>query len=74
MSPSLPSNVHVSTHPSVRAKLSQLRSSKANSRETKALVHEIGLMLGYEAIGAGLTATNGPEVPFYHSMAPDINY
>ena len=65
MAQSLPSNVHVSTHPSVLAKLSQLRSSAANSRETKALVHEIGLMVGYEAVGAGLTVTKGTEVINY---------
>lgn len=70
MAQSLPSNVHVSTHPSVRVKLSQLRSSTANSRETKALVHEIGLMLGYEAVASGLTVTNGPEV--LHSLVISI--
>ena len=35
------SNIHVSQHPCVRAKLSQLRSSATGPRETRALVTEI---------------------------------
>ncbi|KAI9816888.1 MAG: hypothetical protein M1827_001533 [Pycnora praestabilis] len=53
-SPSLPPNVHVSQHPCVQAKLSQLRSELANARETKALVHEIALIVGCEALSQGL--------------------
>ena len=49
-SSSLPVNVHVSTHPCLRAKLSQLRSKDANSRETKSLIHEIALIVGCEAL------------------------
>jgi uracil phosphoribosyltransferase len=49
----LPSNVHISRHPCLRAKLSQLRSKSTNARETKELVHEISLILGTEAL-AGL--------------------
>ena len=51
---SLPLNVHVSTHPCVRAKLSQLRSKETNARDTKALLHEIALMVGCEALAACL--------------------
>ena len=47
---SLPSNVRVSSHPCLRAKLSQLRSKNTNARETKTLVHEISLLLGSEAL------------------------
>ncbi|KAL3417720.1 uracil phosphoribosyltransferase [Phlyctema vagabunda] len=61
MSPALPPNVHVSTHPCLQAKLSQLRSSSTSSRETKALVHEIGLIVGCEATAAGLTTKSGPS-------------
>ena len=50
MASSLPSNVHISKHPCLRAKLSQLRSKSANARETKALVHDIALLLGAEAL------------------------
>lgn len=46
----LPANVHVSSHPCLRAKLSQLRSKGTNARETKELVHEISLILGVEAL------------------------
>ncbi|CAO2655453.1 Nn.00g105170.m01.CDS01 [Neocucurbitaria sp. VM-36] len=52
----LPKNAHVSTHPCLQAKLSQLRSAKTGSRDAQTLVHEIALMVGYEALGAGLKA------------------
>ena len=50
----LPRNVHVSTHPCLHAKLSQLRSKEATPRETKTLVHEIALIIGCEALAAAL--------------------
>ncbi|EXJ75047.1 uracil phosphoribosyltransferase [Cladophialophora psammophila CBS 110553] len=50
MASSLPPNVHLSKHPCLRAKLSQLRSKGTNARETKTLVHEIALLLGAEAL------------------------
>ncbi|KAL9640800.1 MAG: hypothetical protein Q9164_000035, partial [Protoblastenia rupestris] len=50
-SPNLPSNVHISTHPCLRAKLSLLRSASTNVRDTKTLVHELSLILGCEALG-----------------------
>ncbi|KAK5163085.1 putative uracil phosphoribosyltransferase urg2 [Cryomyces antarcticus] len=53
-SSSLPPNVHVSTHPCLRAKLSQLRSRTTNARETKLLIHEIALIVGCEALATGL--------------------
>lgn len=58
----LPLNVHVSNHPCLRAKLSQLRSKDANARETKALVHEIALIIGCEALATGLTTTSSGTV------------
>ena len=48
---SLP-NVHVSRHPCLHAKLSQLRSQAAEAKETKLLIHEISLMLGTEALAS----------------------
>ncbi|GAD91700.1 uracil phosphoribosyltransferase [Paecilomyces variotii No. 5] len=45
MGSSFPANVHVSAHPCLRAKLSQLRSHTASTRETKLLVHEITTIL-----------------------------
>lgn len=50
MASSVPSNVHISQHPCLRAKLSKLRSKTTNARETKTLVHEIALILGAEAL------------------------
>ncbi|KPI38246.1 putative uracil phosphoribosyltransferase urg2 [Cyphellophora attinorum] len=48
----LPSNVNISKHPCLRAKLSQLRSKSANARETKDLVHEVSLILGTQALAS----------------------
>jgi hypothetical protein len=56
-SSSIPSNVHVSTHPCLRAKLSLLRSKSTNARETKQLVHEIATIVGCEALAHGLQVT-----------------
>jgi uracil phosphoribosyltransferase len=53
MASPLPSNVHVSKHPCLRAKLSLLRSQNTGTRETKALVNDIATILGIEAL-AGL--------------------
>ncbi|KAF4637977.1 hypothetical protein G7Y89_g117 [Cudoniella acicularis] len=61
MTEPLPSNVHASTHPCLQAKLSQLRAASTNARETKALVHEIALILGVEALAAGLATRKGQD-------------
>ncbi|EON69724.1 hypothetical protein W97_08986 [Coniosporium apollinis CBS 100218] len=53
-SSSLPSNVHVSSHPCLQAKLSQLRSQATNARETKSLIHEIATILSCEALAVAL--------------------
>ncbi|KAM0722554.1 hypothetical protein Q7P37_001995 [Cladosporium fusiforme] len=55
MPASVPSNVHVSTHPCLRAKLSILRSQSTKARETKQLVHEISTIVGCEALAHALT-------------------
>ena len=62
MASNLPPNVHVSTHPCARAKLSQLRSSATNARDTKTLVHEIATIVGCEAFAHGLEAVPGDAV------------
>jgi len=51
----LPSNVTVSSHPCLRAKLSQLRSSSTSSKETQSLVHEIALLLASDALRSVLS-------------------
>lgn len=58
----IPANVHVSTHPCLQAKLSQLRSQSTSPRETKSLVHEIANILGVEAFTSGLKPLNTGKV------------
>lgn len=64
-SPSLPTNVHVSNHPCLRAKLSRLRSQHATARETKALIHEIALIVGCQALERALDTTSSGTVRDY---------
>ncbi|KAL4958061.1 uracil phosphoribosyltransferase-domain-containing protein [Aspergillus filifer] len=52
----VPSNVHISSHPLLQAKISQIRSSSTTTRETRGLVNEIATILGVEAF-AGWKAT-----------------
>ena len=58
----LPENVHVSNHPCLLAKLSQLRSNSSSARDVKALINEISLIVGCEALAKGLTVVPGPTV------------
>ena len=60
-----PPTVHVSRHPCLQAKLSQLRSKSTNSRETKALVHEIALIVGCEALATGLDIVQSGTVSVF---------
>ncbi|KAL4878859.1 uracil phosphoribosyltransferase-domain-containing protein [Aspergillus karnatakaensis] len=46
------SNVHVSSHPLLQAKISQIRSSSTTTRETRNLVNEIATILGVEAFAS----------------------
>jgi uracil phosphoribosyltransferase len=57
----LPPNVHVSQHPCLRAKLSQLRSQSSGSKDVKALIHEISLILSVEALASFTAAADGPK-------------
>lgn len=59
---SLPSNVHVSSHPALQAKLSQLRSKSTDSKEVKSLIHEISLILSCEALATAISPIQGPKV------------
>jgi uracil phosphoribosyltransferase len=65
---SIPPNVHVSRHPCLRAKISQLRSKATTARETKQLVHEISLILGIEALAELQTSVIG-TVSLLNDMA-----
>lgn len=49
---SLPANVHISKHPCLIAKLSQLRSKNTPSRDTQRLVNDITNILGTEALAS----------------------
>ncbi|CBF86246.1 hypothetical protein AN2133.2 [Aspergillus nidulans FGSC A4] len=55
----LPSNIHISTHPLLQAKVSQLRSSSTTTRETRSLVNEIATILGVEAFATWKAAGTG---------------
>lgn len=65
MSDLLPPNVHVSQHPCLVAKLSQLRSQSTPPRDVKALIHDITLIVGCEALAKALTTAPGPTVCFF---------
>lgn len=58
---SLPSNVNVSQHPCLLAKLSQLRSKSTSPKEVKALIHEISLIVSCEALAKAVTPVSGPK-------------
>ncbi|KAH7113820.1 uracil phosphoribosyltransferase-domain-containing protein [Dendryphion nanum] len=65
MASSTPPNAH----------LSQLRSASTGSRDVQALVHELALMIGYEALGSALTTP--PLLPLHplhhHPPIPQIS-
>jgi hypothetical protein len=58
-------NVHVSSHPLLQAKLSQLRSSSTTTRETRSLVHEIATILGVEAFAGWKSTSTGKTVRLF---------
>ncbi|KAH7308114.1 uracil phosphoribosyltransferase-domain-containing protein [Stachybotrys elegans] len=58
---SLPPNVKVSSHPCLRAKISQLRSASTSARDVKTLVHEISLIVACEALAQATTTAEGPK-------------
>lgn len=62
-----PANVHVSSHPLLQAKLSQIRSASTTTRETRNLVHEISTILGVEAFASGWKATGTGKTVSVHS-------
>lgn len=66
-SSSVPPNAHVSAHPCLKAKVSQLRSASTNGRDTNALVREIATIVGVEALGSVLSsASSGTVCPTSH--------
>lgn len=69
MATDIPKNVHVSTHPCLLAKLSQLRSNKTSPKEVKSLINDISLILGCEALTASVTSVPGAQVVLKPSEA-----
>lgn len=65
----LPPNVHVSSHPCLNAKLSQLRSQSTSTRETRSLVTEITGILGVEAFSVCLGSAKSGTVSCNHYTA-----
>ncbi|KAI8647736.1 uracil phosphoribosyltransferase-domain-containing protein [Parasitella parasitica] len=51
--------VHISRHPIVAAKLSELRDAKQNSKTVRELTKDLSLLLGYEASQNLETSSNG---------------
>lgn len=64
-----PSSIHISTHPCVRAKLSQIRSKDVNARETQSLVHEIALIVACDALASELQTVSSGTVSLSYSLA-----
>lgn len=58
---SLPHNAHVSKHPCLRAKLSQLRSQSTSASDTKRLINDLALIVGCEALAGLATARAGTD-------------
>jgi Uracil phosphoribosyltransferase len=61
----LPPNVHISSHPCIRSKLSQLRSLSTNARDFKSLVQEIATMVACEAFGTVFEAVDAGTVSVF---------
>lgn len=59
---SLPPNAHISKHPCLQAKLSQLRVKQSNARETKLLIHEIATIVAVEALASCLQGVDDGQV------------
>ncbi|KAH7140700.1 uracil phosphoribosyltransferase-domain-containing protein [Dactylonectria macrodidyma] len=58
---SVPPNVHVSSHPCLLAKLSQLRSKSVSARDVKSLIHELSIIVSCEALASSIAAVDGPK-------------
>lgn len=61
------SNLHVSSHPCAKAKLSLLRSASTNAKDTRALIHEIATIVACDAFASGLTVQQTGTVS-HHPM------
>jgi uracil phosphoribosyltransferase len=57
-------SVHVSKHPIVAHKLSQLREKNQKPKAVRELTRDLSLLLGYEASN-DITLTKGQQVSFF---------
>lgn len=57
----LNASVHVSKHPIVAFKLSQLREKNQKPKVVRELTHDLSILLGYEA-SSDITLVKGQEV------------
>ncbi len=56
--------IHISKHPLVAQKLSQLREKSLKPKEVRELTRDISLLLGYEA-STDITLTKGHQVSIF---------
>lgn len=68
MASAFSNNIHVSQHPCLRAKLSQLRSNATSCKDTNRLINDIAMIIGCEALGASLQVTPSGMVSTYSSF------
>jgi hypothetical protein len=66
----LPPNVHISTHPCIQAKISQLRNLQISARDSKALIHEIATMVACEALAYAFTSVPDGSVSIISEIPP----
>lgn len=66
-------NVTVVDHPLVQHKLSLMRSKDTSTAEFRQLMHEIGIMLGYEALRDLPVCTECVETPMGETQAPMLS-
>jgi uracil phosphoribosyltransferase len=69
MATTIPPNVHVSKHPCLRAKLSQLRSQGTNAREAKMLINEISTIVACEALADALDSRESGTVSYFRPLS-----
>src|SRR5579862_7823782 len=70
----LPPNVHISKHPCLHAKLSQLRSTTTSSRDTNRLIHEIALIVGCEALAGAVEVQSAGVVSRQHTRTLSLSF
>ena len=65
-------NVFIMDHPLIKHKISRLRDKKTGTNEFRALVEEIAMLMGYEALSDLPTEDVEVETPIETCMTPQI--